>query len=158
MIQLQQRTDKESAAKFRKRFETELDARLKKTLYYGTMPDFRLPIHTIIRLKIVWWFHGKVHRKSGAGILVSMMHSRQSGRFGWVSLPHTIVWVAIVWHVRRVARADSKRKRETSDSYKLFLDDEMATSPSWTIDDAICQRITTPWTVNFNRTNMRQTN
>jgi hypothetical protein len=44
MIQLQQQTDKESAAKFRKRFETELDARLKKTLYYGMMPNFRLPI------------------------------------------------------------------------------------------------------------------
>lgn len=44
MIQFGQQTDKELAAKFRKRFETELGARLKKTLYYGVMADFRLPI------------------------------------------------------------------------------------------------------------------
>lgn len=44
MYHYHRQTDRELAAKFRKWFESELDARLKKTLYYGVMPNFRLPI------------------------------------------------------------------------------------------------------------------
>jgi len=47
--------------------------------------------------------------------------------------------------LKRMFRADSKRMRPTYDSYQLFLDGKAATSRAWTVDEAMRDRMHTPW-------------